>query len=60
MDDNRQGAVSATGAALIVGGAWLVSGLVSRRYSPDPTHPRLIGTPIRSGTSFTSSLVKPY
>ena len=26
-------------AAALVGGVWLVSGLISRRYSPDPSHP---------------------
>ena len=38
--ENRQG-LSGTTAALIVGGALVASGLISRRYSPDPTHPRL-------------------
>jgi len=31
--------LSPTSAALVVGGALVVSGLVSRMYSPDPTHP---------------------
>lgn len=28
-------------AAAVVGGALIVSGLISRRYTPDPTHPRV-------------------
>jgi translocator protein len=31
--------VSPATAALVVGGVWLLNGLVSRRYSPDPSHP---------------------
>ncbi|ACA17174.1 TspO and MBR like protein [Methylobacterium sp. 4-46] len=35
----RDGALSPGAALVAVGGALLLSGLVSRRYSPDPSHP---------------------
>jgi len=38
-DNSRQAGLSPAAAALIVGGVQVVSGIVSRRYSPDPTHP---------------------
>ncbi len=42
MENTSNGAGLDRGtAAAIVVGALFVSGLVSRRYSPDPTHPRL-------------------
>ena len=34
-------AASPVAAAALVGGALVLSGLISRRYSPDPSHPRL-------------------
>ena len=36
---DKRSRVSPMAAAAIVGGVWLVSGLISRRYSPDPSHP---------------------
>jgi len=41
MGTAKSQGLSPASAALAVGGALLVSGLASRRYSPDPTHPRL-------------------
>lgn len=43
MDRNNdeKGGLSPLAAAAIVGGALVASGAVSRRYSPDPSHPRL-------------------
>jgi translocator protein len=38
-DDSREPGLSPATAALIVGGVQVLSGLFSRRYSPDPTHP---------------------
>ncbi len=38
-DDSRKPGLSPATAALIVGGVQVLSGLFSRRYSPDPTHP---------------------
>ena len=37
--ERDEAGISPGAAAAIVGGAWLLSGLISRRYSPDPTHP---------------------
>ena len=36
---DKRSRVPPMAAAAIVGGVWLVSGLISRRYSPDPSHP---------------------
>ena len=36
---SRKSGLSPATAALIVGGVQVLSGLFSRRYSPDPTHP---------------------
>ena len=41
MDQNRYSGLTPAAAAFAVGGALLLSGLISGRYSPDPTHPRL-------------------
>jgi translocator protein len=38
-DRSRGSGLSPATAALIVGGVQVLSGLFSRRYSPDPTHP---------------------
>jgi tryptophan-rich sensory protein len=38
-DNSRKSGLSPATAALIVGGVQVLSGLFSRRYSPDPTHP---------------------
>ena len=38
-DNSREPGLSPATAALIVGGVQVLSGLFSRRYSPDPTHP---------------------
>jgi translocator protein len=38
-DGSRESGLSPATAALIVGGVQVLSGLFSRRYSPDPTHP---------------------
>ncbi|WP_407526719.1 TspO/MBR family protein [Methylobacterium oryzisoli] len=37
----RDGALSPGAALLAVGGALALSGLISRRYSPDPSHPEI-------------------
>ena len=38
-DNSQKPGLSSATAALIVGGVQVLSGLFSRRYSPDPTHP---------------------
>ena len=38
-DNSQKPGLSPVTAALIVGGVQVLSGLFSRRYSPDPTHP---------------------
>ena len=38
---STDGSLAPGKAALLVCGALIVSGIISRRYSPDPTHPRL-------------------
>jgi tryptophan-rich sensory protein len=40
-DRDEDHALSLGTAALIVGGVQVLSGLLSRRYSPDPTHPHI-------------------
>ena len=40
-DNSQKPGLSPVTAALIVGGVQVLSGLFSRRYSPDPTHPEI-------------------
>ena len=40
-EPRRGGGLSQVTAALAVGGVLLACGLISRRYSPDPTHPNI-------------------
>lgn len=41
MTENTRTGLSPAAAAAAVGGALIANGVISRRYSPDPTHPRL-------------------
>lgn len=42
MEQSSHRALSPAAAAAVVGGALVVSGLISQRYSPDPRHPRIL------------------